>query len=313
MKNAVVAQAERIAGNFLAEQTRNAYQITGKGIVNQVCAVETESRKVVVRMNHAEAYPSYIKEQWCIGQAAAAGIPGPEVLSVGITDETAYMIQAFVDGDNGLDSEAPRSDIWRQLGEYARRIHEIPVKGYGENLIDPVRGEFQSPAHAGSDGSWSGYVQYNINSLTEDDRLIELGVVTQSKSRSVRMLFEHVKQKNFRFGLNHGDISLKNTIVNQAGQVILLDWGNAEVGAVPHGTVMQLMQSRMLGLEEGPDAEGFQAFLDGYGIGAEDLADMRPVLLLRAFDILRWAIDRSPDQIEAYAAFARKAVDMIQI
>ena len=30
------------------------------------------------------------------------GIPGPEVLSIGIVDETAYMIQAFVDGDNGV-------------------------------------------------------------------------------------------------------------------------------------------------------------------------------------------------------------------
>jgi hypothetical protein len=38
---------------------------------------------------------------------------------------------------------------------------------------------------------------------------------------------------------------------------------------------------------------------------------MRHLLLLRAFDSLRWAIDRSPDLIESYAAFAKQVVDII--
>ncbi|SFF26170.1 Phosphotransferase enzyme family protein [Paenibacillus algorifonticola] len=262
-------------------------------------------------MNDKDTYPSFIKEKWCIEQAAAVGIPGPEVLSIGIVDETAYMIQTFIHGDNGLDSTVLKSDVWRQLGEYAKLIHSIQVKGFGGNLIDPAHGVFQSPSHAGSDGSWQGYVQYNINSLTEYDRLIKLGVITQMESQRVRKLFENLKKETFRFGLNHGDISLKNTIVNQANQVILLDWGNAEVSVVPHGSVIQLMQYQILGLEEGPNIEEFKAFLDGYGLSAKDLADMRHLLLLRAFDNLRWAIDRSPDLIESYAAFAKQVVDMI--
>lgn len=310
MEDSVVTQAERIAGDFLREQVKSAYQIIGKGIVNQVCVIETESHKVVVRMNDKDTLPSFIREKWCIEQAAAVGIPGPEVLSIGVVDETAYMIQTFIHGDNGLDSKVLKTDIWRQLGEYAKHIHSIKVKGYGENLIDPVHGEFQSPPHAGSDGSWQGYVQYNINSLTEHDRLIQLGVITQTESQKVRRLFENLKIGSFHFGLNHGDISLKNTIVNQANQVILLDWGNAEVSLVPHATVIQLMEYQILGLEEGPSIEEFKAFLDGYGISENDLADMRHLLLLKAFDKLRWAIDRSPDRIESYAAFAKQVVDM---
>jgi len=310
MEDSVVMQAERIACDFLREQTKTSYLIIGKGITNQVCVVETKSHKVVVRMNDKDTFPSFIKEKWCIEQAAAVGIPGPEVLSIGIVDEIAYMIQTFIDGNNGLDSTVPRSDIWRQLGEYASHIHSIQVKGYGDNLIDPVHGEFQSSSHAGSDGSWQGYVQYNINSLTESDRLIELGVITQMESQRVRKLFENLKKETFRFGLNHGDLSIKNTIVNQANQVILLDW-NAEVNVVPHVTVIQLMHYQILGLEERPNIEEFKAFLDGYGINVKDLADMRHLLLLRAFDNLRWAIDRSPDLIEPYTAFAKQVVDMI--
>jgi len=311
MGDSVVAQAERIAGDVLLEQVTASYPIIGKGITNQVCAVETASRKVVVRMNNKETYPNYMKEKWCIEQAATVGIPGPEVLSIGVVDDTAYTIQTYISGDNGADSPFPRAELWRQLGEYARRISSIPVIGYGENLLDPVHGEFHSPPHAGSDGSWVGYVQYNINSLTESDPLLELGVTTWIASQKVRTLFEYLKQRNFRFGLNHGDLSLKNTIVNQAGRVILLDWDNAGVRAVPHGAVVQLMQYQLLGLEEGPSDDEFQVFLDGYGIGEQDVAEARHLLLLNTFDNLRWAIDRSPDLIESYAALAKQVVDMI--
>jgi len=310
MEESVVIQAERIACDFLLEQAKTSYQIIGKGIINQICVVETESHKVVVRMNDKDSFPSFIKEKWCIEQAAAVGVPGPEVLSIGIDNETAFMIQAFIEGDNGVDSTVSTCEVWRKLGEYAKRIHSIQVKGYGENLIDPVQGEFQSPSHAGSDGSWQGHVQYNINCLTEYDRLIELGVITQIESQKVRKLFENLKSEPFRFGLNHGDISLKNTIVNQANQVILLDW-NPEVSVVPHATFSQLMHYQILGLEESASVEEFNAFMDGYGISEKDLSETKHFLLLRAFDNLRWAIDRSPDLIKPYAAFAKQVIDMI--
>ncbi|NBD24852.1 phosphotransferase family protein [Paenibacillus glycinis] len=310
MGDAVIEQAERIAGDFLQEPVRASFQILGKGFVNQVCVVETDRRKVVVRMNDASAYPAYAKEKWCIEQAAAVGIPGPAVLSIGIVGDTAYMIQSYIDGDNGLDSKAPKADIWRRLGQYAKRIHAIPVKGFGENLADPAQGEFRSPPHAGSDGSWQGYVQYNIDCLTERDPLIRLGVLDEASSRNVRRRFERLKKETYRFGLIHGDLSLKNTIVSGAGEVRLLDWGNAEVRTVPHGDLMRVMQGRFL--DGDPSPEAFMAFLDGYGgMGEDDLAAARELLVLRSFDNLRWALDRSPDRIESYAAIAKHALGLV--
>jgi tRNA A-37 threonylcarbamoyl transferase component Bud32 len=308
MKNSVVLKAERIAGDFLQERVKKSLQIIGKGIVNQVCIAETDNSKVVVRMNDAGTYPCFVKENWCIEQARAVGIPSPEVLSIGIADETAYMIQTFVDGQNGLDSTKPKPDIWRQLGVYDKLIHTIPVIGYGENLIDPIHGVFQSPPHAGSDGSWLGYLNYNINSLTENDRFIELGVINQTESKKIKKLFEGLKKEKFLFALNHGDVSLKNTIVNKEGQVVLLDWGSSEVSVVPHGDIIEMIKCQILG--GGPSVEEFKAFLDGYGVMEKDLADMRPLLLLRAFDKLRWAIDLSPDLIKPFATFTKQVVDM---
>jgi tRNA A-37 threonylcarbamoyl transferase component Bud32 len=259
-------------------------------------------------MNDAGTYPCFVKENWCIEQARAVGIPSPEVLSIGIADETAYMIQTFVDGQNGLDSTKPKPDIWRQLGVYDKLIHTIPVIGYGENLIDPIHGVFQSPPHAGSDGSWLGYLNYNINSLTENDRFIELGVINQTESKKIKKLFEGLKKEKFLFALNHGDVSLKNTIVNKEGQVVLLDWGSSEVSVVPHGDIIEMIKCQILG--GGPSVEEFKAFLDGYGVMEKDLADMRPLLLLGAFDKLRWVIDLSPDLIKPFATFTKQVVDM---
>ncbi|MDQ0233257.1 phosphotransferase [Metabacillus malikii] len=216
------------------------------------------------------------------------------------------MIQTFVAGENGLDSVKPKPEIWRQLGMYASRIHTIPVKGYGENLADPTQGLFQSPPHAGSDGSWLGYVNYNINSLTTDDRLLALDVITHSESNKIRKLFEALKTERFRFALNHGDLSLKNTIVNKKGKVILLDWGSAEVTVAPYGDIIGMMSQT---LDDRPNDE-YEAFLKGYGLLETEIASLRPLLLLRAFDKLRWAIDKSPDLIVPYSTFARRAVDL---
>lgn len=306
--NTVLSKAEQIAEDFLQENAKDSYEILGKGIVNEVCVVETDNNKVVIRMNSKDTYSTFLKEKWCIEQVLAEGIPSPEVLSVGISGETAYMIQTFVDGENGLDTEKDRVEIWKQVGVYLQMIHAIPVKGFGENLDDAGQGVFYSPPHPGSDGSWLGYVNYNINSLTEHDQLIELGVINKTESKRVRELFENINNEKFKFGLNHGDISLKNTIVSEEGQVSLLDWGSAQVSVVPHEDIMEIWKCQMLSGE--PNAEEFNALLEGYGINEKELVNMKPLMLLRAIDNVRWAIDQSSDLIETYAKFARRVVEM---
>ncbi|OMF11425.1 phosphotransferase [Paenibacillus amylolyticus] len=313
MKNSIVNQAEQIANDFLLEKVTCSYHIVGKGFVNQVCLVETASHKVIVRMNNPDTYPTFLKEKWCIERATSAGIPGPETLSVGVNAEHAYMIQTVVEGDNGLDMTVSPSMIWRKLGEYTQRLQSIPVTGFGRDLHDSVQDRFYSPPHAGSDGSWQGYVQYNINSLTEQDPLIELGVMTMEESQVVRQLFEQMKMQKFCFGLCHGDLSLKNTIVSLTGEITILDWGNAEVTVTPYGDIIQLLQCQLRG--EGPDNEELKAFLEGYGTSVQEqeheLNQARYVLLLKAFDTLRWSIDRSPDQIEFYTTLAKQALEQV--
>jgi aminoglycoside phosphotransferase (APT) family kinase protein len=128
--------------------------------------------------------------------------------------------------------------------------HSIKVTGWGGELLD------ERPD--GQRSSWLRFLKYNIESLTEDDPLIVLGVLAWPLSRSVRRLFEEMSNKAFRFGLNHGDLSLWNTLVEPHRQVHLLDWGSAEAHIVPHFDLIYVIRHH---LRDGkPTGEEMAAF-----------------------------------------------------
>jgi aminoglycoside phosphotransferase (APT) family kinase protein len=301
-------QAQQIAGDYLEDEIISVHPIVGKGSVNRIFAANSSKSKVIVRMNNEiDSLKVYEKERWCMEQAIWKGIPSPSVLKIGETGKVTYMIQNFVDGVNGEDDFNYKSKMWKKLGEYAKVIHSINVNGYGEYLSNPIQGNFMTPPHDDFDGTWSSFVDYNINSLKDNDELIRLGVINREQSKMVKKLFFTLREKEFKVGLNHGDLSLKNTILEPSGKVTLLDWGSAEVNIVPHWDIIQILKCH---LElKNPNESHIRDFLDGYGIspkGFKDLKhDLNTMLILRAFDKLRWAIARNPIVIPEFANYAK--------
>lgn len=303
--------AERIVTEQLGEQVQSCTPIIGNGSVNQVFLLQLPSGKVVVRMNdHERTLLEYQKEGWCIAAARAQGIPVSSVLSIGAFQSYAYMIQTFVAGEVGTHSQLDKQFIWRQMGSYLKRMQAISVQGYGENLADRQSGLFQSPLHAGFDGTWKGFLDYNIQSLTAQDELIQLGVLSIRQSKMVRQQFEQLLDCPFAFGLYHGDISLKNTIVAADGTVHLIDWGCAGVSVMPHWEFVQVMLALMS--NQHPHQAALRALAEGYGFSQSEYQDMQPLLntllMLLAFDKLRWAIDCAPEQINNFVANASAAL-----
>ena len=66
-------------------------------------------------------------------------------------------------------------------------------------------------------------------------------------------------------GLNHYDLAIRNTVVDEKGQISLLDWGSAEAHLVPHYDLLEILRWQH------PSDEGFRAFELGYGLDAADL------------------------------------------
>ena len=125
------------------------------GAVNTVVRVTAGAGAFVVRMRgETEALAEYGKERWCLQRARAAGIPGPEVLQIGSTDGVPYMIETCMNGVPGGEFR-DGAELWRCLGRYARRIHAIPVTGFGDELSETAHNLFED-AHA---RGWPAYAR----------------------------------------------------------------------------------------------------------------------------------------------------------
>jgi len=301
------AVASDIAAAFLRERVRSVRPI-GQGSNNKNFLVETANGRAVVKLSHEHrrhrALQDYQKEKWCIEQSSALGVPGPSVLSVGEAGGNAFMIETFVEGVNGKAIEGDRSAIWRKLGEYAKLTHSIKVTGWGEDFFDDRPG--------GQQASWLEYLTYNIESLAAGDPLIDLGVLSREQLPVARRLLEELCDKTFKFGLNHGDLALWNTLVEPSGKINLLDWGSAEAHIVPHFDLLYVLRQH---LRDGtPTIEEMAAFRQGYGLSAEEHERLKPELdclfLLIRFDKLRWAIDRNPSRIDEYVGRAKMALKL---
>ena len=295
--------ALRITSSVLNEPLVEVTPVVGKGCVNKTFRVVLATQRVIIRMSERDgALDEYCKERWCLEQAAALGVPVPSVVSVGQSEENAYIIQSYIAGDDGIDSHAPKPGLWRQLGKYARLIHSIPVHGIGIRLSDVTQGDARE--------SWLRCLESNIESLTENDPLIKLKVLTQPQSILMREIFADLRRREFTFGLNHGDISLGNIIVDKRGKVHLLDWGSAEAGIVPHCDLVEILMMNML--KGDPSDAELRAFLDGYGISPAEFKQMMPelesLLSLWSVDHLRVAIESNAEDLNTLVFRAKLSV-----
>jgi aminoglycoside phosphotransferase (APT) family kinase protein len=294
--------AAQVATAFLRRPVQSIAPICGKGSVNLIFAVHARKAALVVRMSKPEDAERgllfYEKEAWCLAQAAAVGIPGPQVLEIGRWGGRPYMLQTLVAGVNGEDSGWEEARIWHVLGQYARRIHAIALDGFGESLPDFHKGNAQA--------EWRSYVDYNLRSLASDDELLHLNVYRPEQAEAIRQVFQTLRETPVRIGLNHYDLAIRNTMVDANGQVSLLDWGSAEAQLVPHYDLLEILRRL------DPSDARFHAFLEGYGLDEAEFAallpEVRSLALLKAFDLTRWALDRCPARISEIAGQARQVV-----
>jgi tRNA A-37 threonylcarbamoyl transferase component Bud32 len=216
---------------IIKNRIKNVESIRGKGEVNRVYIVQIENKSVVVRLNNESEISRFKKEEWCMNKAIELNIPSPHVLDIGVNNNSAFMILDFIPGLNGEEIIKDESYIWKKLGSYAKKIHSVTTNGFGETFTR--KGEFND--------TWERYITYNIDFLNEKDKLLSMNVLTLSDSKKVRNLFLGLLEKQFKFGLTHGDLSLANIIVENE-KITLIDWGSAESTIVPHFEIIGIFE-----------------------------------------------------------------------
>lgn len=273
-------------GDFISFQ-----QITNLGTVNSVYRVKTTQDEWIMRLNDEDSISQFQKEAWCIKLARSLNIPTPSVKCIGEIEATIFMVLSYQDGENGT-FHADKVSIWKGLGEYTSKIHQISVQGFGDRLLDNP-----SPTFA---DRWSRYLDYNISSLHPQDQLIKMAVLNPRTSSLLKSIFQELSQMTFQFGLCHGDISEKNSLVDELNRVYLLDWGSAHAHLVPHFEFLEILTWYL-----DKDSAHFAAYLDAYGMSMKEFSAILPQIqhlrLLITTDKLRWALDRKPDRVPEFA------------
>ena len=291
--------AANIAGQLGFGHVRTR-EITGLGAVNHVFVVESDDDPCVIRFNRDPLdRDDFAKEEFCLRFARSLPIPSPEVVARGSIDGIPFLVQSFVSGISGEFARSP--ELWRQLGRYAATLADQTVPDDAPDALFPRFG--RDPAE-----NWRLHLQYNLDELTATDRLIELGAYDVSHQDRIREVFEGLSCLPFLFGLNHGDIVPKNTILQPDGALVLLDWGSSSVGLTPHNAFMRLKNPA-------PGEAPFSKveigwFSEGCGVDPTEFEpELLGVELLGAIDLVRWAVDHRPDRLGETVAKARSQLE----
>lgn len=300
MNNSTIKE---IVSKISNQKIKKITPILGKGDVNEIFIVNLENIKLLLRINNKrDGLMEFKKELWCIEQVKKKGVLGVNVLSIGKYKNLSYMIYEFIEGKSGKEIKN-KKDTWTIIGKYAKLINSIKVKGYGLKF-SPQDNKFTE--------SWDKFIDYNINSLKKEDRLIKLKVYKEGQLLKIKNYFLDLKRNMVEMGLVHNDLSLRNVVVDKKGEVFLIDWGCAEANFVPHGEFVEILGAGHMDLKI-PTKEEISCFLKGYGISKRNFEvlkkDISKFLLLVSFDKLRWAIDKSPKDIKEMTKIAKKRLN----
>jgi len=235
------------------------------GLSNLVFLVQHPEGDLVVRMSPEQGrLNSYIKEQWATAHARKAGVPAPEVLEVG--NEVAPM--PYMVSRKCLGREAPfhkeRMKIMREMGRYAALINSIRTKGFGSTFE-------WSRNHLSHNATWNEFLNSELKLEDRIKTLADCGKLPAPKLKTLRRILESAAGKGRHASLNHGDIRLKNVLVDDAGKIsCFLDWEHCASNLAPEWELSVALHD--LSIDEK------QEFLAGYGLSETKLCAIAPVV-----------------------------------
>lgn len=291
-RSAAAAQRSRrlvleVARRHFGESARRVTE-RGGGLTNAVYELKTSQGAFIVRTHEDPTrINEYLKEQWAMDAARAAGVPTPRVLEVGnFADGRPYMVAEHAAGIEGR--QAPdRLGVIEQLGHAARTLHGIRTHGYGK-VFD------WSNNHLSRHASMAAFLADGFEVEKRIAVLVQQRMIGRAQVAFLRRTAAEMARQKKPAVLQHGDLRLKNAIVDpKTGRLAaLIDWD--ECRSMPGAAWDLSIALHDLGVDEK------EVFLSGYGMKASDHARLLP--FLRCFNVLNYA-----DAVRRAAAERKKS------
>jgi aminoglycoside phosphotransferase (APT) family kinase protein len=243
------------------------------GLSNFVFKVRHPEGTFVVRLSFDPSrLNSFIKEQWAQNRAVEAGVPATEILEVG-NDIIGcpFMISRAVEGEEATH-HPNRLEILREMGRYGALINSIPTSGFG--------GTFDWSSNQLSHNET--LAEFFAKELRIDERLELLEkrrMLDAAQIKRLHKIFREAEEAKFKPHLNHGDLRLKNVMVDEAGQIkAFLDWEHAISSITPVWDLSIALHD--LSIDEK------QEFLGGYGLPEKKIREFAP--LIKAINFINY-------------------------
>ena len=257
---------------FGREPSRIVYKPSG--LTNYVFTINHVEGQFVIRLSpDPERINAFKKELWTTQKVRKIGVPTPEVLAVGNTIvPTPYQIARRVSGTEATH-HPKRMEIIRELGRHASLINSIQTHGFGKDFDWHDEEQFMRL-------SWSDYLDQEWL-LADRLRILEEQKMLLSRQLEIlRAIIDKARKLDERPALNHGDLRLKNVIVDEDGEIAaIVDWEDSISTIAPQWDVS-------IGLHD-LSIDEKHLFIEGYGLSHGDIEDMAP--LMKAFNILNYA------------------------
>jgi Ser/Thr protein kinase RdoA (MazF antagonist) len=250
--------------------------IVGKGVTNKIFLVTSrQGDHVIIRMNENPNWlTSYIKGAAAMKAAQSVGVPVPEVLLSGNTIiPHAYQISRYVPGILGMEHEGDKRDIWKQMGRLAAQLNQVTSDHYGSPL------PWTEKAYS---KNWHRYISFEIEHCVGDVERLVPAMFEASALKDIKRRFDELKKWRFSPALNHGDLILKNVILDEGGKIVsVIDWDDAIYHRAPAYEIMSITRDNL--------PEDIEYFLEGYGISEKEYKAIQPQInVLLALKLMQY-------------------------
>jgi aminoglycoside phosphotransferase (APT) family kinase protein len=270
---AVRRLVHRIAERYFGKKAGRIYR-DRKGRTNLVFHVSHGEEGYVIRIGFEPGKLAHFqKEAAAVTKAREAGVPAPRILEVGgDLGPYPYMILRRVRGESGLEA-GDRLVLLRHMGAMAATLHGVVTVGFGGELKEYEPLTFQQP-------HWKAYLTQELDYESRLEILARYEMLTPPALKRLRQVLKEVSHWKAAPRLSHGDLRLKNVLVNDRTEIAaLLDWEHCGSHPAPHWDLSVALHD--LTIDEK------QALLSGYGLSEREIREIAPAL--RAVNLINYA------------------------
>lgn len=265
-------EARRVVESLCGRRPKRLFHHES-GLTNFVFEALVGRDALIVRIAASPAkMDDFLKEEWVTARARAHGVPVARILELGIgAHGSPYMVQEKVDGTEPRDG-ALHPRVVRRMAEIAARVHEIGTRGFGHS--------FDWCGGAAS-ATWREYLEKEMRVDERLDLLEKSGILRGPALRRLRRSVRELEGLRGRPSLNHGDLRLKNLIVDGRGKVLaLVDWEHCVSSLAPYWDLSIALHDLSM--------DDKQLFLDAYGIPPARFAVMADAV--KTLNVLHYAM-----------------------